>query len=116
MEALRVSIVEAYAQRDHWCSIKPCSELFSNLLQEMRQVAGMFTFAAILQAYRGLKRPSDIREDVEVEEAPEAEVVTEEEESEEFPSSSAEFEIEQAQNSQSEGGLSRSQKRRRRRR
>ena len=122
MEALRVSIgLEAYAQRDPLVQYKSrASELFSSLLQDMRQgvAVRMFTFrprdASGLQV--GLKRTPAVREDSGEIITSDSEIVMEEAESEEAASDSIELVNEQAEPAQTDDGMSRSQKRRRRRR
>jgi preprotein translocase subunit SecA len=122
MEALRVSIgLEAYAQRDPLVQYKSrASELFSNLLREMRQgvAVRMFTYrprdTSGLQV--GLKRTSGIRQDAAEVESDESEAVVEEIELGGELSGDGEQEVDHEPVAQEESGLSRSQKRRRRRR
>jgi preprotein translocase subunit SecA len=122
MEALRVSIgLEAYAQRDPLVQYKSrASELFSNLLREMRLgvAVRMFTFrprdASNLQV--GLKRSSGTRPDVAEIESPESEFMVEELEPDGTLPNAGEQDEEQEPVAQEDAGLSRSQKRRRRRR
>jgi preprotein translocase subunit SecA len=119
MEALRVSIgLEAYAQRDPLVQYKSrASELFTNLLREMRQgvAVRIFTFrprdTSSLQV--GLKRTATGRDEEEVDSEGEIEV------EENIPDNEVtvpdELEYEQEVPVQAGAGLSRSQKRRRRR-
>ncbi len=122
MEALRVSIgLEAYAQRDPLVQYKSrASELFTNLLREMRQgvAVRIFTFrpreASGLQV--GLRRTSTVREDGGDEVSSDSEIEVEESISEDEVFVPTESEEEQDEPTQAEVGLSCSQKRRRRRR
>ncbi len=122
MEALRVSIgLEAYAQRDPLVQYKSrASELFTNLLREMRQgvAVRMFTFrpreASGLQV--GLRRTSTVHEDGGEEVSSDSEIEVEERIPEDEVFVPTESEDEQEEPAQAEAGLSRSQKRRRRRR
>jgi preprotein translocase subunit SecA len=122
MEALRVSIgLEAYAQRDPLVQYKSrASELFSNLLREMRQgvAVRMFTYrprdASGLQV--GLKRTAVTRQEVGEAESAESEALVEELEAEDELPGDGGQEGEREPVAQEEAGLSRSQKRRRRRR
>jgi preprotein translocase subunit SecA len=122
MEALRVSIgLEAYAQRDPLVQYKSrASELFSNLLREMRQgvAVRMFTFrprdASGLQV--GLRRTSTAREDGGDEVSSDSEIEVGERISDDEVFVPTESEDEQEEPVQADAGLSRSQKRRRRRR
>ena len=122
MEALRVSIgLEAYAQRDPLVQYKSrASELFTNLLREMRQgvAVRVFTFrpreASGLQV--GLRRTSTVREDGGDEVSSDSEIEVEESISDDEVFVPAESEEDQDEPAQAEVGLSRSQKRRRRRR
>lgn len=122
MEALRVSIgLEAYAQRDPLVQYKSrASELFSNLLREMRQgvAVRMFTFrpreASGLQV--GLRRTSTVHEDGGDEVGSDREIEVEERIPDDEVFVPTESEDEQEEPAQAEAGLSRSQKRRRRRR
>jgi preprotein translocase subunit SecA len=122
MEALRVSIgLEAYAQRDPLVQYKSrASELFSNLLRDMRQgvAVRIFTFrprdASGLQV--GVRRTSTVRDDGGGEVSADSEIEVEEGIPEDGETVLAETEDEQDELVQEETGLSRSQKRRRRRR
>ena len=122
MEALRVSIgLEAYAQRDPLVQYKSrASELFSNLLSEMRLgvAVRMFTFrprdTSGLQV--GLKRTSAVREVIGESETSDNEAVMEEAVTDESSPTLGELEEDQTELAQTDNSLSRSQKRRRRRR
>ena len=122
MEALRVSIgLEAYAQRDPLVQYKSrASELFSNLLRDMRQgvAVRMFTFrpreTSGLQV--GLRRTSTVHEDGGDEVSPDSEIEVEERIPDDEVFVPSESEDEQEEPAQAEAGSSRSQKRRRRRR
>jgi preprotein translocase subunit SecA len=123
MEALRVSIgLEAYAQRDPLVQYKSrASELFTNLLREMRQgvAVRIFTFrprdTSSLQV--GLKRTATGRVEDEEEVDSDGEIEVEENmlDLDNEVSVPGESEYEREVPVQAEAGLSRSQKRRRRR-